>query len=60
MGEGITVTYTYFLAYLINYLQDPTKTPEYGVVVIVIFSIAVITATFFRNYYYFLGYRIAI
>jgi len=60
LSESITVTYTYFLVYLIDYLKDPDQPITRGVWLVVVYSIAVIISTFFRNYYIFLGYNIAV
>ncbi len=60
IAEGITVSYVYFLFYLISYLKDPEAPYTDGIWLICVYSAAVAVSTLFRNYYIFLGYVIAI
>jgi ABC-type multidrug transport system fused ATPase/permease subunit len=60
IAEGITVSYVYFLFYLISYLKDPDAPYTDGIWLICVYSAAVALSTVFRNYYIFLGYVIAI
>jgi ABC-type multidrug transport system fused ATPase/permease subunit len=60
IAESITVSYVYFLFYLINYLKDPEAPYTDGIWLVCVYSAAVAIATLFRNYYIFLGYAIAI
>jgi ATP-binding cassette, subfamily C (CFTR/MRP), member 4 len=60
IAEGITVSYVYFLFYLISYLKDPLAPYTDGIWLVCVYSFAIALSTLFRNYYIFLGYVIAI
>jgi ABC-type multidrug transport system fused ATPase/permease subunit len=60
VAECITVSYVYFLFYLITYLKDPEAPYTDGIWLICVYSASIAVATLFRNYYIYLGYTIAI
>lgn len=60
IAESVTVSYVYFLKYLFAFLKDPNLSATTGVWYVCVYSFAVLFSTFFRNYYMYLGYVIAI
>lgn len=60
LAEGITVTYVYFLYFLFDYIKDESAPITDGVYLCVVYGLAIFFSAFFRNYYIFLGYNMAI
>ena len=58
--EGITVSYTFSLVYLIAYLRDPDAPVSQGITLTCLYSAAVVSSAFGRNNYYCKGYVMAI
>lgn len=60
IGQGLVVTYTYFLFYLIRYLVDPSIPAKKGVWLIAVYAAMVFMAAFFNNYQIFNSYVMAV
>jgi ABC-type multidrug transport system fused ATPase/permease subunit len=60
LAESITVTYVYCLVYLFEYIKDEEAPATKGVWLCFVYGAAVVIAAICRNYYIFLGYRMAI
>lgn len=59
-AEGITVSYVYFLFYLISYLKDPEAEYTDGIWLVCVYSSGVFISSVLRNKYIFDGYVMAI
>lgn len=60
LAEGITISYTYSLVYLIDYLKDPDAPVSRGVWMVCLYSVAVAVSAVLRNYYIHLGAMLAL
>jgi ABC-type siderophore export system fused ATPase/permease subunit len=60
IAEAITVTYVFFMFYLITYLKNPDAPYTDGIWICAVYSFAVFISTVFRNKYIFDGYLMAI
>jgi hypothetical protein len=59
-AEAITVSYTYCLQYMFGYLKDEDAEYTTGIWMVCAYAAAIIGQSFFRNYYIYVGYLIAI
>ena len=59
MAETLAIFFTYFIVYMVDFIQDDEMWWGYGYIYASVFSVAIFLSACFREYYMFYGGVIA-